>query len=270
MEFRYWRLSHGLGGWAGHCSTFSGRARRLPSCTQSRASFSLGILHRGRYGLACTALLAMAAAPPLTFLTISNAAMDPAQTAAWTQPVAEWKWLTPAVVAFWLAGMFAFSMRLLGAFRFTRRLRVTSYAAPAIWQRALDRIAAQMGGAQVHLRRSSMVNVPAVIGYLRPIILVPVAFLTGTPAEQIIAVLTHEMAHIRRNDYIACILQSIAEVVLFYHPAVWWISEQIRTERELCCDDMAIACGNDALTYARALTDMASRSVRLKTQLAAF
>ncbi len=237
--------------------------------TIARSLFARHLSPRTRYGLACIALLAMAAAPPLTFLTISSTAIDPAQMAAWTQSVAEWKWLTPAVVAFWVAGMFGFSIRLLGAFRFTRQLRATSYAAPAIWQQALDQIAAQMGGAQVRLRGSSIVNVPAVIGYLRPIILVPVAFLTGTPAEQVIALLTHEMAHIRRNDYIACILQSIAEVVLFYHPAVWWISEQIRTERELCCDDMAIACGNDALTYARALTDIASRSVRLKTQLAA-
>jgi VWFA-related protein len=237
--------------------------------TIARFLFARHLSPRTRYGLACTALSAMAAAPPLTFLTISNTVIDPAQMAAWIQPVAGWKWLTAAVVAFWLAGMFGFSMRLLGAFRFTRRLRATSYAAPAIWQQALDQIAAQMGGVEVHLRRSSMMSVPAVIGYLRPIIFVPVAFLTGTPAEQIIAVLTHEMAHIRRNDYIACILQSIVEVVLFYHPAVWWISEQIRTERELCCDDMAIACGNDAVTYARALTDMASRSVRLKTQLAA-
>ena len=238
--------------------------------TLARFLFARHLSPRARYGLACTALMAMAAAPPLTFLTISNTAIDPAQMAAWTQSVAEWRWLTPAVVAFWVAGMLGFSIRLLGAFRFTRRLRATSYAAPAIWQQALDRIAAQMGGAQVRLMGSSMVNVPAVIGHLRPIILVPVAFLTGIPAEHVIALLTHEMAHIRRNDYIACILQSIADVVLFYHPAVWWISGQIRTERELCCDDMAIACGADALTYARALTELESRRpVGLTTQLAA-
>jgi VWFA-related protein len=238
--------------------------------TTARFLFARHLSPRTRYGFACTALLAMTAAPPLTFLTISNTAIEPAQVAAWIQPVAEWRWLAPAVVAFWVAGMLGFSIRLLGAFRFTRRLRATAYAAPAIWQQALDRIAAQMGGAQGRLMGSSMVNVPTVIGYLRPIILVPVAFLTGIPAEHVIALLTHEMAHIRRNDYIACILQSIAEVVLFYHPAVWWISGQIRTERELCCDDMAIACGADALTYARALTELESRRpVRLATQLAA-
>ena len=237
--------------------------------TIARFLFARALSPRARYGLACIALLAMAAAPPLTFVTISKTAIDPAQMAAWTESVADWKWLTPAVVAFWMAGMLAFSIRLLGAFRFTRRLRVTSHAAPAIWQQALDRIAAQMGVAQVRLMGSSMVSVPAVIGYLRPLILVPVAFLTGTPAEHIIAILTHEMAHIRRNDYLACILQSIAEVALFYHPAVWWISGQIRAERELCCDDIAIASGTDALTYARALTDLASRAVPLHTQLAA-
>jgi bla regulator protein BlaR1 len=116
--------------------------------TIARFLFARHLSPRTRYGLACTALLAMAAAPPLTFLAISKTAIDPAQVAAWIQPVAEWKWLTPAVVAFWVAGMFGFSIRLLGAFRFTRRLRATSYAAPAIWQQALDRIAARMGGAQ--------------------------------------------------------------------------------------------------------------------------
>lgn len=238
--------------------------------TIARWFFARHLSPRTRYAFACAALFAMAAAPPLTFLAISNPVIDRAQVAAWIEPVAEWRWLTPAVVAFWVAGMLWFSIRLLGGFRFTRRLRANSYAAPEIWQEALNRIAARMGGAPVRLMGSSLVNVPTVIGYLRPIILVPVAFLTGIPAEHVIALLTHEMAHIRRNDYIACILQSIAEVVLFYHPAVWWISEQIRTERELCCDDMAIACGADALTYARALTELESRrAAHLTTQLAA-
>ena len=120
--------------------------------TIARFLFARHLSPRTRYGLACTALLAMAAAPPLTFLTISNTAIDSAQIAGWTQSLAEWKWLTPSVVVFWLAGMFGFSIRLLGAFRFTRRLRATSYAAPAIWQQALDQIAARIGGTQVRLQ----------------------------------------------------------------------------------------------------------------------
>jgi len=144
-----------------------------------------------------------------------------------------------------------------------------------MWQQTLRHIAARMGlftvaGRQVRLMSSSMVNSPAVIGCLRPVVLVPVAFLTGLPAEHIVALLTHEIAHIRRNDYLAGILQSIAEVVLFYHPAVWWISGQIRLERELCCDDLVVAAGTDRLTYARALTELeAVRPHLLSPQLAA-
>jgi len=104
----------------------------------------------------------------------------------------------------------------------------------------------------VRLLVSSLVDVPTVIGWLRPAILVPVEFLTGMSAEHITALLGHEMAHIRRHDYLASILQSVAEALPFYHPAVWWVSEQIRAERELCCDDLAVAAGFDVLTYARA------------------
>jgi GWxTD domain-containing protein len=114
------------------------------------------------------------------------------------------------------------------------------------------------------------VNVPTVIGSLRPVILVPVEFLTGLPAGHVTALLAHELAHVRRRDYLASILQSIAEAVLFYHPAVWWISEQIRAERELCCDDLAVAATGDMLTYARALAELESRQPsRLKPALAA-
>lgn len=249
--------------------------------TIARFLFARSARAQTRYSLACAALVAMATAPPLTFLTISTATvaptrMAPTEMTSWTLSATQWKWLLPVVVGFWVAGVFAFSMRLFGAFRFTHRLRATSHPVPPEWQQTLEQIAARMGRSffegkrQVRLMGSSMVNSPAVIGYLRPVILVPVAFLTGLPAEHIVALLAHEMAHIRRNDYLASILQSIAEVVLFYHPAVWWISEQIRAEREACCDDLAIAAGTDVLTYARALTEMESRRpARLQPELAA-
>jgi GWxTD domain-containing protein len=101
------------------------------------------------------------------------------------------------------------------------------------------------------------------------VILVPVEFFTGLPVEHIKALLAHEIAHIRRLDYLASMLQSVAEAVLFYHPAVWWISEQIRAERELCCDEIAVTVGGDVLTYARALAELESRQPALKTALAA-
>jgi hypothetical protein len=100
--------------------------------------------------------------------------------------------------------------------------------------------------------------VPCVIGWLKPVILMPPAALTGLTTLQLEMVLAHELSHIRRHDYLVNLLQVAVETLLFYHPAVRWISRDARRERELCCDDSAVhACG-DALHYAHALTDLAA------------
>src|SRR5690606_9929357 len=78
----------------------------------------------------------------------------------------------------------------------------------------------------------------------------------GLTAEQLRAILAHELAHVRRYDYLVNLLQSVVETLLFYHPAVWWVSRRIRIEREHCCDDLAVAACGDRLTYARALAEM--------------
>ena len=226
----------------------------------------------GRYALACLALAAMAVTPPITFLLIPQGGNLPAMPAIqWNIPASAWQSMLPGFVAVWLMGVLTFSIRLFGGWRFTRRLRAASSAASAEWQRTLDSIAASvMTSRPVSLVVSSLVEVPEVIGWLRPAILVPVGALTGLPVEQITALLAHELAHIRRHDYLANIAQNVVEAVLFYHPAVWWISQRIREERELCCDDVAVAASGDALTYARALAHLESiQPPRLKTALAA-
>jgi multidrug efflux system membrane fusion protein len=216
----------------------------------------------------------MAVAPPLTYLLIASGGGIPApavatQAAWWT--MSEWQRLLPAVVSLWLLGVLFFSLRLFGAWRFTARLQSTAHPAPAEWRQAMERIAQRVGSSRpVRLLVSSIVDVPTVIGWLRPVILIPLESLVGLPVDHITALLAHELAHIRQNDYLASILQSIAEAVLFYHPAVWWISEQVRAERELCCDDLAVAASGDALTYARALAELESRqSSRLRPGVAA-
>ena len=106
----------------------------------------------------------------------------------------------------------------------------------------------------IRLLESAAVEVPTVIGWLRPVVLIPVATLSGLSTEQMEMVLAHELAHIRRHDFFVNLMQAVVETLLFYHPAVWWISGRIRVEREHCCDDVAVAvCGNPLL-YARALT----------------
>ena len=99
-----------------------------------------------------------------------------------------------------------------------------------------------------------LADAPVVIGYLRPVILVPVGMLAGMPGAQIEAILLHELGHIGRYDYLANLLQMLVEGVLFYHPAVWWISHVVREEREHCCDDIAVECSGDTVGYATALT----------------
>jgi HEAT repeat protein len=108
----------------------------------------------------------------------------------------------------------------------------------------------------VLLLESALVRVPTVIGWLRPFILLPVGALTGLTTRQLEAIIAHELAHIRRHDYLINLLQAVVETLLFYHPAVWWVSRRIRQEREHCCDDLAVAVCGDPLIYARALLEM--------------
>ena len=164
------------------------------------------------------------------------------------------------VVVIWLAGAMAFWVRLMGGWVVAARMRSTLVRpAPPEWRRVLGDLGARIGLSRpVRLLVSALVEVPTVVGWLRPVVLVPVGALAGLPAEQMEALLIHELAHIRRHDYLVNILQSVAEALLFYHPAVWWVSGHIRAERELCCDDVAARASGDVLAYARALAELES------------
>ena len=161
----------------------------------------------------------------------------------------------PKIVLFWIVGVAALSLRLTGGWLRAQRLAKRS-ATPATpdWQRAVARLAEAVGlRRSVRLLHSAVVEVPTVFGWLRPVILLPMT-LSGLSPEQVEMILAHELAHIRRHDFLVNLMQSVVETLLFYHPAVWWISARIRIEREHCCDDAAIAIGGNALQYARALT----------------
>jgi len=151
-------------------------------------------------------------------------------------------------------------VRLAGGWVVAARMRsMLVRRAPPEWQETLRQLGAQIGLSRpVRLLVSALVQVPTVVGWLRPVVLVPVGALGGLPAEHLEALLLHELAHIRRHDYLINILQNVAESLLFYHPAVWWVSGHIRAEREQCCDDVAVSISGDALTYARALTQLES------------
>jgi beta-lactamase regulating signal transducer with metallopeptidase domain len=162
----------------------------------------------------------------------------------------------PSVVAIWFVGVVFLSSRLLVSFARVRVMATRGVReASDEWQRVANRLCDRLGLRRaVRLLESAAVEVPSVLGTLRPVILLPASTLTGLTPQQIEMVLAHELAHIRRHDFAINLLQAFVETLMFYHPAVWWMSSRVRIERENCCDDLAVAvCGNP-IQYARALT----------------
>ena len=167
----------------------------------------------------------------------------------WLQSLASW------ALPVWSLGVLLFSLRLVWGCRQVSALRRRGRTAEAPVLAAIAGVAARMGVTRpVRALVISLAEGPSVVGWLRPVILLPSAALLGLTTEQLEAVLAHELAHIRRYDYLVNLLQILSETLLFYHPAVWWTSARIRHERELCCDDIAVRSCGDALCYARALT----------------
>jgi beta-lactamase regulating signal transducer with metallopeptidase domain/uncharacterized protein involved in exopolysaccharide biosynthesis len=164
----------------------------------------------------------------------------------------------PLLVACWSIGVFIFSWRLLQGCRQLKRLRrVQTEPLDSVWMETLDDLRCRLNISRpVQILKSGLVEVPTVIGWLRPLILLPAGSLLGLTPGQLEAILAHELAHVARNDYLVNAFQLIVETVMFYHPAVWWISRCIREEREHCCDDLVIRAGSDRIEYASALATL--------------
>src|SRR4029079_16056399 len=104
---------------------------------------------------------------------------------------------------------------------------------------------------------SARARVPFVVGWIKPAVVIPGSALTGLSVQELDAILLHELAHIRRHDYAINLVQTLIETLFFYHPAIWWVSRQIRKEREHCCDDLAAeSCSGGVAVYVRALTTL--------------
>jgi GWxTD domain-containing protein len=226
---------------------------------------------RVRYGLACAAMLSMLISFGST-LALAWPHSDGAYFVAGPKtryglfapvPPSAPEQAPPAeesrlqrLVPFWILGVGLFGLRSLVNWTAARRLRnIGVCAAAEHWQERLTQLAKRIHVSRpVVLLESCLTEVPAVIGFLRPVILIPLGLLAGFPPEQIELILIHELAHIRRYDYIINLLQSLTEDLLFYHPAVWWVSALVRTERENCCDDVVVGVKGDARGLAAALT----------------
>jgi len=166
--------------------------------------------------------------------------------------------LLPWIVSAWLCGVTFLLLRAGAGWWRVRRLHSLALSsASSIWQGAGDRIASRLNLRRaIRIVELPHIDVPLVIGCLRPAVVLPIAAIAQLDVAQVEAILAHELAHVRRHDYLVNLMQTLAETLLFYHPAVWWLSARIRDEREHCCDDMAVAVCGDPVGYAAALTEL--------------
>jgi beta-lactamase regulating signal transducer with metallopeptidase domain len=237
---------------------------------------------RLRYAVACSGMLLMLAAPPVTWAALTSAparpvaagarAAGPAAPAASAAPALRTPGrnrlvrVLPWLVLAWAAGTAAMSLRLAGGWvwlQWLRRRRETLPASDA-HQLSLLRLCQRMGvGSNLRLLLCASVPGPTLLGWLRPVILIPPALVTGLSPQQLEFILAHELAHVLRHDYLVNLVQSLAEVLLFFHPAVWWLSARIRQEREQASDDLVVRFHGDALDYAHALTVLQALALRI-------
>jgi uncharacterized protein (TIGR03435 family) len=166
--------------------------------------------------------------------------------------------LLPWIVPGWLFGVIVLLARTAAGWWHVRRLHRRALSSMrSSWQHMGNRVASRLRLTRVvRFVELPDVDVPLVIGCLRPIVVLPIAAITQLNVAQVEAILAHELAHVRRHDYLVNLMQTLAETLLFYHPAVWWLSGRIRDEREHCCDDVAVAVCGDPVGYAAALAEL--------------
>ena len=230
-----------------------------------------------RYGVACVALLLCVAWPVADFVAMllddRNAAAarvlplpsapaavlrDAVGLLAWLQQHLDW------IVRAWAACAAALGVRMALGLAWVGRA-THGHAASAqqgshderAWQTKLEQLAARCGiDRNVRLRIVDSLASPVTAGFWRPVVLVPAALVTGMPPQLLEALLAHELGHVRRHDYLVNLVQNVIEALLFYHPAVWWISRRIRHEREQIADDFAARRLGEPRRLARALSEL--------------
>lgn len=195
----------------------------------------------------------------------SAAPQDANAGLTWSQELAKLlrPWLT-WIVAAWSAGVVVCSVRPLWGWHTLWRLkRVGVSPVPDEVLKAAEEVASRLGLRRVvRVLQSTLAQVPVVVGYFKPVILLPASLLIEIPAVQLEAILAHELAHVRRHDFVVNLLQILVETLFFYHPAVWWLSRQIRIEREHCCDDLVVKSFDNRVEYGRALLAIEERRGR--------
>ena len=174
------------------------------------------------------------------------------------------------IVTIWVLGVALFILKLLGGMSYVYYLRSRlNFPTDEYWLEMVEKLGRKAGVKRnLELVESALVRSPLVVGHLKPMILFPIGAINKLNPKEVEAILAHEIAHVLRNDYVFNIIQSVIEALFYFHPAVWWISANIRTERENCCDDVAIALCGSSMTYAKALVSLQEMAYFHSPQLA--
>lgn len=243
-----------------------------------------GARPQSRYLVSCLALLACVLVPAASVVVQLMAGAEPPSTAASSRihvalaaiaaddgvvtTAASADALLPWIVMLWACGAGALSLRMGAGLLWIARLRAAPQdAAHAAWQSRLDALALRFGLRRaVALRAVDGIDSPVSAGWLRPVVLLPVALVARMPVDLVEALLAHELAHIRRHDYLVNLLQSLAEALLFYHPVTWWLSRRIRVEREHVADRLAADVTGEPRRLALALSGLSELNALHRTQ----
>ncbi len=164
----------------------------------------------------------------------------------------------PFILKLWAVGAILLMFRIAGGYQYLRKVvKRSEDSVPENWIRMIDRIASRLEiGRDIRVLHSSHIGMPMVFGHARPVLLLPVSLLTGMTTDQLEAIFAHELAHIRRHDYLVNVVQQIMEAMFFFNPFVWILSNHLRTEREKCCDDLAMEICHNERQYVEALSTL--------------
>jgi len=180
---------------------------------------------------------------------------SPAIVTGFNQVMIIWNTYSSQIVIIWFLIICIKSVQLLVGLNGVRDLKNNEvYAAGQKWDEKMLQLSERLGITQkVSILQSGIAKVPMVVGHFKPLILIPLGLLNGLSDNEVEAILCHELAHVKRRDYLVNLMQSFIEVVFFFNPAVLWISKLIREERENCCDDLAVSQLVDKRSYVKAL-----------------
>jgi beta-lactamase regulating signal transducer with metallopeptidase domain len=158
----------------------------------------------------------------------------------------------------WGVGVALFLARFVFAYLYTRVLRNTAHFANSTeLGQILERLKNNLFiDKAISIAESSKIDVPLVLGHFKPLILFPIGMINMLSTAEVEAIITHELAHVKRYDYLTNILLTVVEILFYFHPAVWWISANVKAERENCCDDFALSQNIDKVVYAKALVKL--------------